>query len=64
MLCTVLNEYMSAYVFAAATGQPYESGRYYTNTLLVEKSNVDEIIANYIYSRIICKDKFAERAAR
>jgi ABC-type sugar transport system substrate-binding protein len=54
LLCTVMNDgyllfgYMAAYTYAAATGQPYESARYYTNTLLVEKGNVDEVIANYI----------------
>jgi ribose transport system substrate-binding protein len=54
LLCSVSNDgyllfgYMSAYVYAAATGQPYESGRYYTNTILVDKDNVDEVIANYI----------------
>ena len=54
MLCTIANDgyllfgYMAAYAYAAATGQPHESGSFHTNTVFVTKDNVEQVINDYI----------------
>jgi ribose transport system substrate-binding protein len=54
MLATIANDgyllfgYAAAYTYAAATGAPYDKGKFATNTVFVTQENVDEVIANYV----------------